>query len=38
MTLGTMLTLFVLPTVYSYLAYQFPARHEVEGAHGVPAE
>ena len=38
MTLGTMLTLFVLPTVYSYLAYQFPARREVEGAHGVPAE
>jgi multidrug efflux pump len=38
MTLGTMLTLFVLPTVYSYLAYQFPAHREVEGAHGVPAE
>jgi len=38
MTLGTMLTLFVLPTVYSYLAYQFPARREAEGTHRVPAE
>jgi multidrug efflux pump len=38
MTLGTMLTLFVLPTVYSYLAYQFPAHREAEGTHRVPAE
>ena len=38
MSLGTLLTLFVLPTVYSYLAYQFPARREAEDAHRVPAE
>ncbi|HEX5780015.1 MAG TPA: efflux RND transporter permease subunit, partial [Xanthobacteraceae bacterium] len=38
MTLGTMLTLFVLPTVYSYIAYQFPQRREAEGGHPVPAE
>jgi multidrug efflux pump len=38
MTLGTLLTLFVLPTVYSYLAYQIPAHRQVEGAHQVPAE
>jgi multidrug efflux pump len=38
MTLGTLLTLFVLPTVYSYLAYQVPQRSEAEGGHAVPAE
>jgi multidrug efflux pump len=38
MTLGTLLTLFVLPMVYSYLAYQYPAQRESEGAHRVPAE
>jgi multidrug efflux pump len=38
MTLGTLLTLFVLPMVYSYLASQYPAQRESEGAHRVPAE
>jgi len=38
MTFGTMLTLFVLPTVYSYLAYQYPERREAHGGHAVPAE
>jgi multidrug efflux pump len=39
MTLGTLLTLFVLPTVYSYIAYQHPqASEEAAGAHRVPAE
>jgi len=38
MSLGTLLTLFVLPTVYSYLAYQYPATREAAEAHGVPAE
>ena len=34
----SLLTLFVLPTVYSYLAYQVPQRREAEGGHAVPAE
>jgi multidrug efflux pump len=38
MTFGTMLTLFVLPVVYSYLAYQYPERREATGGHAVPAE
>ena len=38
MSLGTLLTLFVLPTVYSYLAYQVPHKREAEGTHPVPAE
>jgi multidrug efflux pump len=38
MTLGTLLTLFVLPTVYTYLAYQLPQSREASGAHHVPAE
>jgi multidrug efflux pump len=39
MTLGTLLTLFVLPTVYSYIAYQHPqASEEPQAAHRVPAE
>ena len=37
MTLGTLLTLFVLPTVYSYLGYQRP-QSEAAAAHRVPAE
>jgi len=38
MSLGTLLTLFVLPTVYSYIAYQLPQSREARGAHQVPAE
>jgi len=38
MTLGTLLTLFVLPTVYSYIAYQLPQTREASDAHRVPAE
>ncbi|CAO3435189.1 efflux RND transporter permease subunit [Azospirillum endophyticum] len=37
MTLGTLLTLFVVPTVYSYLARKRPMQDETaEQAHGLP--
>ena len=32
MTLGTLLTLFVVPTVYSYIARKKPMQDEGEGA------
>jgi multidrug efflux pump len=38
MTLGTMLTLFVVPTVYTFLGYQRPQAEADRSAHRVPAE
>ncbi len=36
MTLGTLLTLFVIPAVYTYIGYK--RQHPVAGTHAVPAE